>query len=119
MRDFQSLRVWQQAHGLCQAVYLSTASFPPDERFGLTSQMRRSVISISANIAEGAGRSTNPDFSRFLSVAAGSCSELQALVLVGRDLDLLDPDAAARMVFACQAIRRQIFRLIEVLMPDT
>lgn len=119
MRDFQSLRIWQQAHNLCQTIYLSTADFPRDERFGLISQMRRSVISISTNIAEGAGRSTDPDFSRFLSIAAGSCSELQALVLVGRDLEFLDPDAAARMVSECQRIRRQIFRLIEKLMPDS
>ena len=76
MFGFEKLEVWQKAIELTDAVYTLTRPFPSDERFGLTSQMRRSCVSIASNIAEGSGRGSNPDFARFVEIAYSSLMEL-------------------------------------------
>jgi four helix bundle protein len=76
MFGFEKLEVWQLAIEFADEVYAHTASFPTDERFGLTSQMRRAAVSISANIAEGSGRGSKQDFARFLEIAYGSLMEV-------------------------------------------
>jgi len=93
MRDFRKLKVWEKAHQLALVIYKVTASFPKEELYGLTSQIRRAATSIPANIAEGCGRSGKPDFMRFCHIAMGSASELEYHLLLARDLDLLNnPD---------------------------
>lgn len=92
MRDFRNLAVWEKAHQLTLDVYQVTQSFPADERFGLTSQIRRASSSIPANIAEGCGRSTDKDFARFLQIAFGSASELEYHLLLSHDLHIVDHD---------------------------
>jgi four helix bundle protein len=77
MRDFRSLKVWHKSHELTLAIYLATRSFPSDERFGLTSQMRRASSSIPANIAEGCGRDGEAELARFMQISMGSASELE------------------------------------------
>jgi four helix bundle protein len=77
MRDFRRLNVWACSHRLALRVYEASAAFPERERYGLTSQTRRAAVSIAANIAEGCGRSGDAELRRFLSIAAGSASELQ------------------------------------------
>ncbi|MDZ7729356.1 MAG: four helix bundle protein [Dehalococcoidia bacterium] len=72
---FQDLLVWQKAHAVALDVYRHTASFPVEERFGLTSQMRRCAVSIPSNIAEGSGRNGDVEFARFMDVALGSANE--------------------------------------------
>src|SRR5213593_1688458 len=89
MRDFRELKVWEKAHNLTLAVYKATASFPKDELYGLTSQIRRSCASIAANIAEGCGRSGEAELARFLHIALGSASELEYHLLLSFDLGLL------------------------------
>ena len=76
MFNFEKLDVWQKSIALADLVYALTKAFPADERFGLTNQMRRAAVSISSNIAEGASRSSKPDFRRFIEIAAGSAFEL-------------------------------------------
>jgi four helix bundle protein len=76
MRDYHRLLVWTRAHQLTVAVYRLTGSYPRDERFGLTAQMRRAAGSIPTNIAEGAGRPSDSEFARFLGIAAASVQEL-------------------------------------------
>src|SRR5690349_195005 len=76
MFGFEKLDVWQKAIELTDCVYVFTRSFPQEERFGLTSQMRRSSVSIASNIAEGSGRGSNPDFRRFIEFAYSSLMEL-------------------------------------------
>ena len=93
MKDFRSLLVWQRAHELTLAVYRFTKTFPNDERYGLTSQMRRSSSSVPTNIAEGCGRGSNPDFKRFLQIAFGSTSELDYQLILASDLGFLGPAA--------------------------
>ena len=70
-------------------VYRLTKSFPPDERYGLTSQLRRAVLSVPTNIAEGSKRHTNPEYARFLNIAEGSLAETEYLLMVSRDLGYL------------------------------
>src|SRR3954452_20849696 len=76
MFRFEKLDAWQMAIALADRVYRTTSRFPDCERFGLTSQMRRSAVSISSNIAEGSGRSSDADFARFLEIAYGSLMEV-------------------------------------------
>ena len=77
MQDFRQLRVWQLAHELTLDVYRITKSFPKDEQYGLTSQLRRCSSSIAANIAEGCGRGSDSEFARFLQIAMGSACEFE------------------------------------------
>ena len=87
MRDFRELLVWQKAHRLTLDVYRTTKTFPTEERYGLTAQLRRSVASVPTNIAEGCGRDGQRDFTRFLSIAAGSASEVEYHLMLARDLE--------------------------------
>jgi four helix bundle protein len=93
VKDFKELRVWQEAHTLALEVYQATRSFPRDEIYGLTSQIRRAAVSVGANIAEGCGRRSDGEFARFLQIARGSASELEYHLLFARDLKLLTNDA--------------------------
>ncbi|MGD0211995.1 MAG: four helix bundle protein [Terriglobales bacterium] len=89
MRDFRELKVWNKAHQLTLDVYRATKSFPREELYNLTNQIRRAAVSIGANIAEGAGKNSRAEFSRFLQIATGSASELEYHLLLSRDLDYL------------------------------
>lgn len=90
MKSFRDLIVWKKSHELTLLVYEQTKTFPKEELFGLTSQIRRACSSIPANIAEGCGKSSNADFSRFLQIAFGSANELEYHLLLARDLNILD-----------------------------
>ena len=89
MKDFKKQKVWQKSHQLTLEIYKVTGYFPPDELYGLTRQIRRSCASIPANIAEGCGRNTDADFSRFLQIAMGSATELEYHLLLSHDLGIL------------------------------
>ena len=90
MQNFRNLKVWQKAHELTLAIYAATVIMPADERFGLTSQVRRSAVSIASNIVEGSSRGTDADFARFVQIAIGSASELEYQLLLARDLGFID-----------------------------
>lgn len=95
MKNFRDLNVWHKAHALTLAAYKRTASFPREEVYGLTSQIRRSAASIAANLAEGCGKRGNAEFQRFLNIATGSASELEYHFLLARDLGFLaDPETS-------------------------
>lgn len=89
MQDYRKLLVWQKAHKLVIDVYMNTKNFPKDELYGVTSQFRRAVVSIAANIVEGAGRKTKPDFARFLTVSLGSTNEIEYFLILSKDLEYL------------------------------
>jgi four helix bundle protein len=86
MQRYSELNVWQRAHQLVLRLYQLSASFPAEERFGLTSQLRRAAVSVAANIVEGSRRATAGDFARLLSIAQGSAGETDYLLLLARDL---------------------------------
>ena len=90
MRNYRDLVVWEKAHRLTLAVYKNTRGFPNDERFGLTSQMRRSSASIAANLAEGCGRRSDGEMGRFIQIAMGSGAELSYHLLLAKDLGSLE-----------------------------
>lgn len=89
MKDFRKLSVWEKAHALALATYRATASFPREELYGITSQMRRASTSVAANIVEGYGRGGDGDFHRFLNTAGGSVVELEYFLLLAHDLQML------------------------------
>ena len=86
LRNYRDLKVWQKAYRVCLEVYRITMSFPKDERYGLTSQLRRSAVSIPSNIAEGYGRKTTREYIQALHIAYGSNCELETQVLISGDL---------------------------------
>ena len=112
MKDFRRLTVWERAHALTLAVYKATASFPREELFGITSQMRRSSSSIAANIAEGCGRTGNGDFHRFLNAAAGSAVELEYFLLLSRDLGLIATEVYTPLQKDIVEVQRMLASLI-------
>ena len=90
MRPHRTLEAWKKAMDLVVDVYRVTDSFPKEEKFGLTSQIRRAAVSIPANIAEGAGRQSDKEFVYFLAIAQGSASELETELLIGNRLGYID-----------------------------
>ncbi len=113
MRDFTQLKVWERSHRLTLAVYKATAAFPKEEQYGLKSQIRRSCVSVPANIAEGCGRGSNADLARFLQMALGSASELQYHLLLARDLSFLDSRDFKRLTEDVTEIKRMLTSFIE------
>ncbi|MCD6177402.1 MAG: four helix bundle protein [Candidatus Cloacimonetes bacterium] len=92
MRDFKKLDIWHEAHQLVLKVYKETHNFPKEEVYGLTSQLRRSVVSIPNNIAEGCGRNSKKEFYNFLNISMGSSSEVEYSLLLAHDLNYLQND---------------------------
>ncbi len=90
LKNYKELNVWQKSYKLCLEIYRITAKFPKEERYGLTSQIRRSVVSIPSNIAEGYGRKTTRDYIRMLYISYGSICELETQILLAGDLDLIE-----------------------------
>lgn len=88
VRSYRDLKVWQHSKALTLAIYQATQTFPSEERFGLTSQMRRCAVSIPSNIAEGNARSTR-DYLRFIDIAQGSLAELETQLEIAHDLGYL------------------------------
>src|SRR5262245_17997761 len=108
IQRFTDLKVWQRSHALVLAIYRATASFPSDERFGLTSQLRRAAASVPTNIAEGSKRQGRLDYARFLNIAEGSLSETQYLLMLARDLGHLPPDLATSLLGEADEIARML-----------
>ncbi|GAB4048101.1 four helix bundle protein [Spirosoma litoris] len=92
-KHFRELIVWQKAHQLVLTIYNLTKAFPKDELFGLTSQLRRSAVSVPANIAEGYRKRTVPDKAKFLNIAQGSLDETHYYLILAHDLGYVDTTA--------------------------
>ncbi len=86
---FKDLEIWKQSRALCAEVYLITTSFPENEKFGLTNQLRRACVSIPSNIAEGSSRNSNKEFCRFLDFSLGSAYEVETQLLIATDLNFI------------------------------
>ena len=113
MRNFKELKVWEKAHSLTLKVYHSTKTFPVQEQYGITSQLRRSAVSVSTNIAEGCGRSSEIEFARFLEIAYASASELQYLTLLSKDLELFDSSAYQELTSQVDEVKRMLYTFIQ------
>lgn len=90
LKSYKELKVWQKSYQLCLHVYKITSGFPKGERYGLSSQIRRSAISVPSNIAEGYGRKTTADYVRSLYIAYGSTCELETQILLSWDLGYIE-----------------------------
>ena len=108
MFRFEQLEIWQASMALCERVYRLSQSFPVAEQYGITSQVRRSALSISANIAEGAGRSTDGDFARFIDIAFGSLMETVSHLTLAKRLQLIEEATFQEVYESCESIGRML-----------
>lgn len=111
MHNYQDLKVWQKAIEVAQKIYELTLPFPSQEKFGLTSQIRRSAVSIASNIAEGAGRNTDKDFVNFISIAAGSAFELETQLIIAMKVNFLTNDDYEDVQDELEQIKKMLFSL--------
>ena len=118
MRPFRKLVVWQKAHRLTLDLYQVSRTFPREEQYGLTSQIRRCAASICANLAEGCGRGTARDFARFVQIALGSASELEYHLLLAADLGYIDTDVHPRLETEVIDVKRMLTGLARRLVSD-
>jgi four helix bundle protein len=115
MKDFRELKVWEKAHFLTLDIYHATYTFPREERFGITAQVRRAVTSIPTNIAEGCGRNGDRELARFMAIAAGSASETEYLLLLAKDLGYLKEDTHSVLDETVNEVKRMLNRFIRTL----
>ena len=109
MSSHKDLIVWQKAVSLATMVYAATAALPSDERYGLTTQMRRAAVSVPSNIAEGAGRTHRSEYLHYLSIARGSLAELETQIQIARELGLLRDQIDSHVA----EVRRLLTKLIQ------
>ena len=115
LKNYKELKVWQKSYELCLEIYTITAKFPREEIYGLTSQIRRSVVSIPSNIAEGYGRKTTLDYIRMLYISYGSVCELETQILLAGDLDLIEKSELGILKKDIAEIERMLRALIKSL----
>lgn len=108
MRNYRELQVWSKAHSLTLDLYRISRSFPRDEIYGITSQMRRAAVSVGANLAEGCGRRTSTELARFLRVAIGPASELDYHLLLCRDRGSLKNDDFEHAATGLTEVRKML-----------
>ena len=117
LKDFRALQVWSKAHSLTLEIYRLAAQFPPDERYGLTSQLRRCSSSVPSNIAEGCGAGSDAEFARFLQIAMRSACELEYRLLLSRDLGLIDARVHKSAETKTTEVKRMLASLLRKLEP--
>lgn len=111
MGDFRKLDVWQKCQRLVSTIYKPTGTFPAAERYGLSPQMRRAAVSVSANLAEGCGRTGDVWLRRFVRISLGSLSELECEIFLANDLQFLGSQSAVSVVSEIQSIRGMLHSL--------
>ena len=112
LKNFKELKVWEKSYQLSLSIYKITTEFPNDEKFGLTSQVRRAAVSIPSNIAEGYGRRTRADYIKFLHIAYGSCCELETQMLISIDLNYINNKKGTVIMDKIKEVERMLKSLI-------
>jgi four helix bundle protein len=115
IESFKDLIVWQRSIQMSVALYRFTQAFPPDERFGLTNQLRRAGVSVASNIAEGYGRTSTGEYRHFLGIARGSNFEVQTQLVISRELGLGDRQQLVEVDGLSQEIARMLVAMIQKL----
>jgi four helix bundle protein len=113
LKSYKELKVWQKAYNLCIEIYKITRTFPKEELYGLTSQIRRAAVSVPSNIAEGYGRKTTPEYLRSLYIAYGSSCELETQILLSGDLGLMKVEALNKLLADLGEVERMLKALIK------
>jgi four helix bundle protein len=119
VKGFRKLVAWQKAYELALEVYRVTMTFPKEEVYGLVSQMRRAAVSIPSNIAEGYQRQSRKEYVQFLSIAYGSCGELETQILLSRDLGFGDEPTINKVIGLQDEVARLVFKLLKSLQRVT
>ncbi|WP_291783858.1 four helix bundle protein [Cecembia sp.] len=112
MNNYKELDVWKRSIKLAVSIYQHTSTFPMEEKFGLISQLRRCVVSVPSNIAEGSGRKTNKEFSQFLSIAYGSLCELDTQITISIELGFLKKSELEEIEKEIGELQKMVFALI-------
>jgi four helix bundle protein len=107
-KNYRDLIVWQKAFELALAIYAETESFPAEERYGITAQLRKAGVSIPSNIAEGEGRNSRNEFRHFLSIAYGSLREVETQILLAEALNYLKKDRSNKIMSIASEVGRLI-----------
>ncbi len=115
MRNFRELDIWNLSRGLVKEIYFLMKTMPDEEKYGLTSQIKRSVISIPSNIAEGCAKKSNKDFSRFLEICLGSCYELETQLILCYDVELIPEKNIEDKIILLQNIEKKISSFLNYL----
>jgi four helix bundle protein len=115
MRNFRDLEIWNLSRSLVKEIYILMKTMPDEEKFGLTSQIKRSVISIPSNIAEGCAKKSNKDFSRFLEISLGSCYELETQLNLLSDIGLISEEIIEEKIIQVQTLEKKITSFINYL----
>lgn len=115
MRDFKKLKVWVKAHQFTLEIYNITQNFPDHERFGLASQLQRSAVSISSNIAEGCGRIGDKELARYLGISSGSASEAEYQLLLAYHLKYIQFDSYQYLNWLINEVKRMLIAFIQKL----
>ena len=119
VKSYRDLLVWQKGIALTLQIYQLTKTFPREEIYGLTSQMRRCAVSIPSNIAEGAGRLNTQEYKQYLGIARGSSFELQTQLTIARELGFGDAEQLREAESTCDEIGRMLFGVIQTLRAKT
>lgn len=109
MHNYKKLKIWIKARTLVKEVYMITEQYPQEEKYGLTSQIRRAAISISSNIAEGSGKESEKEFNRFLEIAYSSAFELESQIILSEDLNFISHDDSSKILTQIQEIQKMIY----------
>ena len=109
MHNIGKLKIWNASIDLCVEVYEAVANMPNDERYGLSSQIKRSAVSIPSNIAEGAGRDSSPQFNQFLNIAFGSSYELQTQLIISERLNFISKEVNEPILSKLDEIQKMIY----------
>lgn len=113
MQNYKELKVWEKAHQLTLKVYRASKLFPKEELYSLTNQLRRASSSVPANIAEGCGKNTQPDFANFLNIALGSANEAEYFLLLSKDLGYLPESDYTSLSDNINEIKAMLISLIQ------
>jgi four helix bundle protein len=115
IKNFQDLRIWQKGIEVVKDTYILTKKFPKEELYALTSQMRRSAVSIPSNIAEGFRRYHNKEYKQFLYIALGSCAELETQIIIAKELNYIDDNYKTEVIEKIKYICKMMIKLIQKL----
>ncbi|MBL7702866.1 MAG: four helix bundle protein [Ferruginibacter sp.] len=117
MQNYKDLKVWEKAHQFTLMVYDTSKLFPKEEIYGLTNQLRRAASSIPANIAEGCGKSSNPDFAKCLNISLGSANEAEYFILLAKDLSYMNVEKFDMLYKQINVIKAMLIGLIAKVRP--
>lgn len=111
MHNYKELKVWSKSVELATTIYTICSNFPKEEKYSLKSQMQRCAVSIASNIVEGAGRNSNKEFKYFLSIANGSCYELETQLLISKNIGFIDEESELTIRNQLTEIMKMIYML--------